>query len=103
MQDTKAPPSGLKLKPLEVTVHVDRVRDAGAMRDEPVDFVGECPDCGEDVYAAEPVFRRIATGDMDNAFEALRRAGIDTGRPMWLHFDPIARTVTARQDPWEAE
>jgi hypothetical protein len=40
---------------------------------------------------------------MDQVFDELRKRGIDTGRPMWLHVDTVARQVTARQEPWRAE
>lgn len=74
MTTTAAEPAvGVELQPLEVTFLADTTNGWSADR-----------------------------WSMDRVFEELRRRGIDTGRPMWLHVDTVARQVTARQEPWRA-
>jgi len=40
---------------------------------------------------------------MDAVFEALRRKGIDIGRPFVIHVDQITGITTARQEAWTGE
>jgi hypothetical protein len=99
---------GLELGALEVTVtrrdEGDAETDLGWGEEYTDTETVRCPKCDKDVDVEVTVsVERPTVARMDAVFEALRRKGIDIGRPFVIHVDQITGITTARQEAWSGE